>query len=123
VEVWAIGLALGLAVGAGLIAKGIFNKAISRREFANDPVQARLAAHIEAYLYSVQDDDAYRALSEGVRGEFEVLGVASRERVWLRLMHAAGLNHEQVKRGLRDKLMPKQTLGAAKALNQLSEDL
>ena len=122
-EVWALGLALGLAIGVGLIGKGMINKAISRREFANDPVQARLAAHIEAYLYSVQDDDAYRALGEGVRGEFEVLGVASRERVWLRLMHAAGLNHEQVKRGLRKKPTPKQTMGAAQALNQLSENL
>ena len=122
-EIWAVALALGLAIGAGLIVKGMFSKAISRREFENDPVQARLAAHIEAYLYSVQDDAAYRALSEGVRGEFAAMGVASRERVWLRLMHAAGLNQEQVKRGLRDKPTPKQTLGAANALNQLSEDL
>ena len=122
-EAWVVGLALGLAVGAGLIAKGLFNRAISRREFANDPVQGRLAEHIEAYLYSVQDDEAYRALTDGVRGEFEVLGVASKERVWLRLMHAAGLNHEKVKRGLRNKPTPKQTIGAAQALNQLSENL
>ena len=122
-EVWAIGLALGLAVGAGLIAKGLFNRTMSRREFANDPLQARLAAHIDAYLYSVQDDYAYRALSEGVRGEFEVIGVASTERVWFRLMHAAGLNHEQVKRGLRDKPTSKQAMGVATALTQVSEEL
>ncbi|MDP2763832.1 MAG: hypothetical protein Q8O54_03230 [Brevundimonas sp.] len=122
-EAWAIGLALGLAVGAGLIAKGLFNRTMSRREFANDPVQARLAAHIEAYLYSGQDDDAYRALVKGVRGEFEVISVASTERVWFRLMHAAGLNHEQVKRGLRDKPTSKQAKGVANALTQLLEEL
>lgn len=122
-ELWVLGLALVLVIGAGLFAKARFDKARSDKEFAGDPVQARLGGHIETYLYSTQDDDAYKALAEGVRGEFEVLGIVSPERTWARLMHAAGLNHEHVKRGLRKKPTPKQTMGAATALTQLSKEL
>ena len=108
---------------AVLVIKSSFDQASARKEFGDDPVQKRLAGRVDAYTYSTQDDDAYAAFVDAVRREFEVLGVASKERVQRRLMHAAGLNYEQIKQGLKKKPTPAQTKGTARALIRISEEL
>ncbi len=118
-----LGLVGGVVAVLLIVIKSSLDQASSRREFGDDPVQRRLAGHVDAYTYSTQDDDAYAAFAEAVRREFEVLGVASKERVQRRLMHAAGLNYEQVKQGLKKKPTPAQTTGAARALIRISEEL
>lgn len=120
-----IGAAAGMALTLGWIAYLRIQQAGAKKEFAADPFQRRLADHIDTFTYSSQDEAAYQAMKTAVGLEFTSagVGIASPERLQRRLLHAAGLNHQHIKSGLKKKPSPQQTIGAAKALIRLSEDL
>lgn len=115
------GVALATAVGM-LVFIGLQTRA-SQKEFGdNNPAQNRLSHIVEAHLRSAQDEAAYRTFSEAVRREFEVIGVASPERVRQRLMHASGPAVARIKQGGR-KPAPAKVRGTAEAIIRLSEEI
>ena len=122
-QTWLLFGAIAVASTIVSLFVGRIRAANDRKEFAGDPLQQRLATHVEAYAHSRQDDAAYTIFAEAVRREFDTIGVASKERVLQRLMHAGTLVTDNHNRGLRQKPTPSQTRRTAEAMIRISEDL
>lgn len=116
-----VGVALAAAVGLFVFIN--LQARASQKEFGdNNPVQNRLSHIVEAFLRSAQDEAAYRTFAEAVRREFEVIGVASPERVRQRLMHASGPAVTRIKKSGKRPASSK-VRGAAEAIIRLSEEI
>lgn len=114
---------VALVAAVGLFIFTTLQTRASQKEFGdNNPVQNRLSHIVEAYLRSAQDEAAYRTFAEAVRREFEVIGVASPERVRQRLMHASGPAVTRIKKGGK-KPASSRVRGAAEAIIRVSEEI
>lgn len=114
---------IALAAVIGMVVFIILQTRALRKEFGHsDPVQNRLSHILEAHLRSAQDEAAYNAFSDAVRREFEVIGVASRERLRQRLMHASESAIARFKQG-GSRSASAKVRGTVEAIIRLSEEI
>lgn len=92
---------LGALFGIGIVVVFMVrSKAVNR----DDPLQGRLANHLNAYVHSLADDAAFARLKADLKAELKARSVP-REEWEFRIVSASGLIDPNISRERRDALL------------------